>query len=210
MQVVVAATNLLGTSFTATPVPMASILFGSQTASPFVSAEKIYRLGLFSVKALGNAVQSWVIEGGVKRRRRQYAAIYAHAVLGLAGFAVLAILGPAITGFLFGKEVASSYAECIAFGLAFLFCSLATPLSRNILVPAGRVRIPFVASVVGAIIGLPLMIGLGVSMGIAGIAFALAINQALIFLVQLVPAAKWLAGEAPLAVPGAAEGNSTV
>ena len=202
LQAVVASTNLLGTSYTATPVPIASILLVPQVAAPFVSAEKIYRLGTFTVKALGNALQSWVIEGGIKRRQRHYFAIGAHGILGLAGGGTLAGLGPLATQILFGREVAADFRECIPFGLAFLFVSMSTPLTRNILVPAGRTKLVLFAASVSAAVGLPLMLILGILTGVAGVGFGLAASQALIFFILIVPAIKWLRGDAPLAVPG--------
>lgn len=191
-QAAVAGTNLLGTSYTATPVPVGSLLVTAPVLAPFVSAEKLYRLGTFTVKALGNAMQSWVLEGGVTRVKRQYAAVLAHLFLGILGGALLTGLGPTLTKVLFGREVAANYSECAAFGIAFLFVSLSTPLTRNILVPAGITRLPLAAAACGACIGLPSMIGLGLTIGISGLAIGLAISQALIFSILIIPAYRCL------------------
>jgi PST family polysaccharide transporter len=115
---------------------------------------------------------------------------------------LLASLGPLATQILFGREVAANFPECVSFGLAFLFVSLSTPLSRNILVPAGQTRLTLFAATIGAVVGLPLMVILGIRTGIAGIGFGLAASQAMIFLILVLPAIKWLRGDAPLAVPG--------
>ena len=201
-QASVTSSGLVSTSYSATPVPIASILAPPPLVASFVSAEKLYRLGLFAVKALGNGLQSWVIEGGEKRRRRQYFAIGAHALLGGVGGGFIAFLGPPTTEVLFGRDVAASSPECIAFGLAFLFLSLTTPLARNILVPGGRNRLALIAVTLGAMIGIPMMVILGTLQGIDGVGFGLAASQGLVFLVSVLPAIKSLRGDAPLLLPG--------
>lgn len=191
-QMAVAGTNLIGTSYTATPVPAATLFSDLSAVASFVSAEKIYRLGTFSIKSLGNAVSSWVLEGGRKNVRRHWAAIAAHATLGLGGCLGLTFAAAPVTGFLFGPELAAGRLESFGFGLAFVFLSLSTPLTRNILVPNGRSRFTLLTGITAASVGVPAMLILGYSFGVAGIAFGLALSQCLGFSMLLAPALVWL------------------
>jgi len=191
-QATVASTNLLGTLYTATPVPIATQVSPIDAAAAFVSAEKIYRLGTFTIKALANALQSWVLEDSHHWRKRHLSALAAHSALGILGGALIATLTPFVTTFLFGSNLAATHADSLWFGVAFLFLSLSTPLTRNVLVPAGRTRITLIAGSIGATMGLALMLVSGSVAGTAGVAFGLAFSQAAIFAILIIPAIRWL------------------
>ena len=68
-------------------------------------------------------------------------ALLAHLGLGVVGGALFAALGPWVTGLLFGADVAAPRDVCAWYGLAFAALSASTPPIRNLLVPAGRVRL---------------------------------------------------------------------
>ena len=83
-----AAISLSGTTYAATPVPVAQAFLPSSAVAGFGSADTIYRLGLFSVMALGNTFQGWTLEPQENSpRRRHLFAIGSHVMLGLSGAA---------------------------------------------------------------------------------------------------------------------------
>ena len=97
-----AGINLAATAYASTPVPVATLAFRPVVSSPFASADAAYRLGLFTVTALGNAFQGWTLETGSDRRARHRAAFAAH--LGAGGRRVVGCSrrwGPWVTGVVF-------------------------------------------------------------------------------------------------------------
>jgi O-antigen/teichoic acid export membrane protein len=183
-----AGINLAATAYASTPVPVATVAFQPAVSSPFASADAAYRLGLFTVTAMGNAFQGWTLEPGVDRRSRHRAAFLAHLGLGVVGGVVFAALGPWVTGFVFGPEVAAPGDVCVWYGVAFLFLSVSTPPIRNLLVPAGRIRLVLGWTVGSAVVGLLLMVGAAVAGSSAGVAAGMAVSEAVLLAGLLGPA----------------------
>ena len=184
-----AGINLAATAYASTPVPIVTVAFRPDVSSPFASADAAYRLGLFTVTAVGNAFQGWTLEGsGGGRRSRHRTAFGAHVVLGVVGGLLFAALGPWVTGFVFGPDVAAPRDVCVWYGVAFLFLSVSTPPIRNLLVPAGRVRLVLGWTLGSAVVGLVLMIGAAVAGWSAGVAAGMAVSEAVLLAGLLGPA----------------------
>ena len=184
-----AGINLAATAYASTPVPIVTVAFRPDVSSSFASADAAYRLGLFTVTAMGNAFQGWTLEGaGGERRSRHRAAFGAHLVLGVVGGLLFAALGPWVTGFVFGPDVAAPRDVCVWYGVAFLFLSVSTPPIRNLLVPAGRVRLVLGWTLGSAAVGLVLMIGAAVAGWSAGVAAGMAVSEAVLLAGLLGPA----------------------
>ena len=184
-----AGINLAATAYASTPVPIVTVAFRPDVSSPFASADAAYRLGLFTVTAMGNAFQGWTLEGsGGERRSRHRTAFGAHLVLGVVGGLLFAALGPWVTGFVFGPDVAAPRDVCVWYGVAFLFLSVSTPPIRNLLVPAGRVRLVLGWTLGSAVVGLVLMIGAAVAGWSAGVAAGMAVSEAVLLAGLLGPA----------------------
>jgi len=184
-----AGINLAATAYASTPVPIVTVAFRPEVSSPFASADAAYRLGLFTVTAMGNAFQGWTLEGsGGERRSRHRTAFGAHLVLGVVGGLLFAALGPWVTGFVFGPDVAAPRDVCVWYGVAFLFLSVSTPPIRNLLVPAGRVRLVLGWTLGSAVVGLVLMLGAAVAGWSAGVAAGMAVSEAVLLAGLLGPA----------------------
>lgn len=186
-----AGINLAATAYASTPVPVVTVAFRPDVSSPFASADAAYRLGLFSVTAMGNAFQGWALERGLagsEGRSRHRSAFVAHVVLGVVGGALFAALGPWATGLVFGAAVAAPRDVCVWYGLAFLFLSASTPPIRNLLVPAGRIRLVLGWTVGSAAIGLALMVAAALAGWSAGVAAGMAISEAVLLAGLLGPA----------------------
>ena len=184
-----AGINLAATAYASTPVPIVTVAFRPDVSSPFASADAAYRLGLFTVTAMGNAFQGWTLEGsGGERRSRHRTAFGAHLVLGVVGGLLFAALGPWVTGFVFGPDVAAPRDVCVWYGVAFLFLSVSTPPIRNLLVPAGRVRLVLGWTLGSAVVGLVLMLGAAVAGWSAGVAAGMAVSEAVLLAGLLGPA----------------------
>lgn len=184
-----AGINLAATAYASTPVPIVTLAFRPVVSSPFASADAAYRFGLFTVTAMGNAFQGWVLEPDVRdRAARHRLAVWSHVGLGLVGGAAFAALGPWVTGVLFGPEVAAPRDVCVWYGLAFLFLSASTPPIRNLLVPDGRVRLVLGWTLVSAAVGLAVMVGAAAAGWSAGVAAGMALSELVLLLGLAVPA----------------------
>lgn len=178
-----------GNAYAATPAPIATLTTPATMAAGFASADTIYRFGLFSAIALGNALQGWTLERNVHNRRsRHVSALVAHIVLGVLGLGLFVALGPEVSALFFGDAVKTDRLTSFFFGLAFLFLSAGTPLIRNLLIPAGRQRIVLTWTVISAVVGLGTMLVLGSMQFVAGVALGMAISEAILFAGLLAPA----------------------
>ncbi len=190
----VAGIDVAGGAYATVPVPVVSALSPAAAASAYASGDKLYKFGLYVPITLGNAFQSWTVEGHVSERaRRLRVALGAHIGLGLVGWVVLAALGPFVSGLMFGAAVQSPRAVCFWLGATFMLVSTRISLTRHILIPAGRIRVVFVATVVSALLGVPL-IGLAVwVLGPVGAAVGLFISEIVGTAIQAGPALHHLA-----------------
>lgn len=177
-------TTMAAAAYSATPVLVVAAAAFPSGLAVFVSAEKLFRIGLMAVGALGSSLQGWVAEiDGDQLKRRKFS-LLSHTILGIAGLAGFALLGPFVTQLLFGPPLAADLATCLWFGVAFLFVSINTSTGSHWLVPAGRIRAVFWSTVAGAAIGLPAMLFLSTLMQGAGGALGLAIGEFVVCAVQ--------------------------
>ncbi|KTS03332.1 lipopolysaccharide biosynthesis protein [Microbacterium testaceum] len=172
-----AAVVVLGGVRSAAPIPAATFVSDPGTVARLSSADRLYRYSLFSVSALGDALQNWVLEAGVGGRRH-HIALLLHTVLGVLGAAGLGLVGPWATAVLFGGHLGATKELFVGYAVAFFFVSLGTPLVRNVLVPLGRTRAVVVADAAGLVCGAGTAFLLVPTVGVAGIPLALATTEA--------------------------------
>jgi O-antigen/teichoic acid export membrane protein len=89
------ATELAAGAYNSLAVTFVSVTAVTAQAASYVVGDKLYRIGQYSVSALGNALQGWVVED----QRAHFAArarksLLLHAALGLLGLAGFGLLGP--------------------------------------------------------------------------------------------------------------------
>ena len=132
-------------------------------AARYVSGDKAYRIGQYSVTALGNALQGWVAEALAHRAvlgRRLRIAILLHVGLGVLGLAAFTLIGPALTSVLFGHAISIDRLTALGFGVATLGISLGTACGRIGLITLGARKTFMVCVLIAACIGvLGLLIG---------------------------------------------------
>ncbi|MDS0243995.1 polysaccharide biosynthesis protein [Microbacterium aurantiacum] len=154
-----AAIDATGNAYGSTAIPIATAGLEPTDASAFASADRAYRIGTLAVVAVANAFQAWVLEPVPGNpRRRHLAALGVHATLALLGGVAIAVLGPWATGLVFGTDVAARPVPSLLFGVAFFAICLATPLIRNLLVPAGRYKTVLAATICAAAAGVSVML----------------------------------------------------
>lgn len=178
--------SLVSSFYTASPVLIVAAVHAPDAAE-LVSADKLYRFSLFAIIALGNSLQSWVLEPahGESRWLRVRRADALHLALGTSGFLGISLLGPTLTSILFGNDVSSSWSLSVSYGVAYIASSLGTSLLRNVLIPHGKNFSAFFGTLAGALLGLPLMILLGEHYGAASIAAAFALSEVVVYIFYL-------------------------
>lgn len=178
------ATTFAAGAYAATPILVVAGTAPISSLAMFVSAEKLYRVGLLSVGALGNSLQGWVAEHGAETRDRMRFSLMSHGALGILGLLTMVVVGPTATKLMFGDSVSADLPTCFWFGLSFLFVSLNTAMGAHILVPLGKVRAVLWSTVAGAVVGLPAMIVFSQGMQGTGAALGLAIGELIVCIVQ--------------------------
>lgn len=173
------ATEVVAGAYNSLAVTFVSIAAATAQAASYVSGDKLYRIGQYSVSALGNALQGWVVEEDrahfASRARK---ALLLHGMLGLLGLAAFLLLGPWLSGLLFGAAVAIDFATAAGFGVATLGIAIGTAVGRVILIGLGARREFLISVIIGASIGVPAIILLSWALGAAGGAWGLAIGEA--------------------------------
>ncbi|MDI3242678.1 polysaccharide biosynthesis protein [Arthrobacter sp. AL08] len=191
-----AGISLAGNAYASTPAPIATATTAPQASGSLATADTLYRFGLFTVVALGNAFQGWTIErGATNPARRHLAAIWAHAGLGVLGALILTVLGPFASSLLFAGKLQASTELCAYYGLAFVFLSASTPFIRNLLIPAGRQSQVLRWTLISAVVGVATMIYAGANGNAPGIALGMALSEAVLFVALLIPGLKLLRRE---------------
>lgn len=179
------ATEVSGGAYSTLTVALVTAsTFPAQSAA-YVAGDKLYKLGLYAVAAVGNALQGWVVEpGGKPLSRRALESFWVHLVLGLLGFLAFSALGPMLTSLFFGDIVAIDEFTAVGFGIAVLALSLNTSLGRHALLAVGARAQVMMSVLVGAIAGVPLILTLSALHGASGAAWGLAASESLVVLIQ--------------------------
>ncbi len=172
-------------AYASTPVLVVQFAASAAGLAAFVSAEKLYRIGQLATAALGNSLQGWVSEFGADHRERRKFSLMALTGLGLAGWLIMALLGPWASTLLFGAALAADFWTCFWFGLSFLLVCVTTSTGAHWLVPAKRMRVVFSSTIAGAVVGLPAMMILSTLMGGQGGALGLVIGEIAVTAIQV-------------------------
>lgn len=182
------ATVAIAGSYSSTPLLVLGVVESTQAVATFGSADRVYRFSLTAVQVTTNALQAWVSEApvpsGRRTNRRMRMALGVHALLGLAGLAGFAVLGPMVTRVLFGSALATSVSVATLYGVAYLAVALNSCLGRLVLIPLGRTGVVLKSTTVGAVTGLGGMALLGAAAGATGVAAGFAISEVAVTAVQ--------------------------
>lgn len=172
--------EIAGGAYNALAVALVTSVAPVAQTARYVSGDKAYRIGQYSVSALGNALQGWVVEAGIARvGRRLRIVILLHGSVGVVGCVALGLSGTWLTAFLFGAKVAVSEATAWGFGVAILGITFGTAFGRIGLITIGA-RKAFMNCVVGAaIVGVTGLLTGGALWGASGAAWALGLTEVL-------------------------------
>ncbi|MBN2177342.1 MAG: polysaccharide biosynthesis protein [Demequinaceae bacterium] len=154
-------------------------------AARYVSGDKAYRIGQYSVSALGNALQGWVVEAreaAIARRMR--IVILLHVGLGFVGLTAFGTIGPWLTRTLFKSDVAIDRATAFGFGMAILGITLGTAFGRIGLITIGARKAFMYCVIAASATGVAGLLAGGALWGAVGAAWGLGITEVLSGLAQ--------------------------
>ena len=179
------ATEMASGSYASLAVTFVSVSASPIQAASYVSGDKLFKLGIYAVGAVGNALQGWVVEHGAQEfRSRARQSFIAHFALGAVGFVSFVALGPTLSALLFGQVVAINQATAWGLGVAILALSLNTSLGRHTLLGLGARREVMISVFAGTVVGVPLILAMSASWGASGGAWGIAASESLVVLVQ--------------------------
>ena len=167
------------------PIVLVQLLIPSATAV-YALAERIVRLALYSTRPIVQVAQGYVpnADPRVTVARARRVTLLALG-LGVVGGVAYALLAPWIGSLLSGGtlEITSVLAAAMGVNLAALLASQLTGFACLTALDLARVLAR--STIVGAIVGIALMLPLTLWFGVAGLAWGLAISEVSVLVVQL-------------------------
>lgn len=152
----------------------------------FAMADKFFRYGLTAVGPLVQVLQGSIADPvpAVQDRRIRVATRLAPAVA-IAGAAVMALCIPWASRLLSSGEIAVGYGLAIPMGIVFGAVTISQIVGLACLIPIGEGKALASSTVLGAGIGIPLIIVGSLTVGVDGVAWALAASEITVAVYQL-------------------------
>ena len=158
----------------------------AQSVAVFSGGERFTRAGAAGITVTSSVLTAWVAEAkGSVFRRRVGVSLTVHTLLGLAGLAGLALLGPAASSLLLGPDLRMTSATGLAFGLFYLGWCIETVTARHILAARRRTTSLLSSTLVGSAVGCVAIVIGGREWGTTGAAGGLALGIGTILFVQI-------------------------
>ena len=187
--VVTAATTAL---YVAAPVLILNVLLRFEMLDTIVLAiyvvgERLFRLALTAYSPILQFVQGWLPEAGADQLvpRMRSAMRWAPAVA-VAGAGALLLLGPFAAGILTQRDpIPFGFDMSAPFAAVFLCVALSQVLGLAVLVQLGRTKDLTTSTVLGAAIGVPLLVAGALLGGVHGVSWALAASELVVVVVQI-------------------------
>lgn len=180
--VVTAAT---GSFYVNLPMLVVNTFIPTQLDS-YAIADRLFRFAVTAFSPVLQFVQGWIPEGGTESiaHRIRRAAQFAPA-LGLAGGTGLALMGPLAAQILVGEAIEFGFGLSSPVGVSFAAVAVSQIIGLACLVAIGRARDLAVSTVVGAVLGTPLIVMGAFTFGVAGVIWGMAISEVAVAVFQL-------------------------
>ena len=152
----------------------------------YAFADRLFRYGAVAFSPVLQFIQGWIPEGGVKdQKHRIRRAAQAAPALGVSGGLALALLGPFAAQVLVRDPIPFGSSLSIPIGVAFSAVALSQVIGLACLVAVGQARELAKSTLIGALAGAPMIVAGAVSVGVVGVAWAVAVSEALVAGYQL-------------------------
>lgn len=175
--VVTAAT---GSLYVNLPILAVNILIPAQL-DVYAFADRLFRYAAVAFSPVLQFIQGWVPEGGPRdQAHRIRRAAQAAPVLGVFGGLGLALLGPFAAEILIRDPISFGTSLSTPIGAGFAAVALSQVIGLACLVAIGRARELARSTLVGALAGTPMIVLGALSFGVVGVAWAVALSEALV------------------------------
>jgi hypothetical protein len=169
IQAVAMSGRLVSALYIALPITLVSLV-APQAVPVFAAAERLQRMYLSILAAIPNVLQSWVGRPASRMRRLNRAEISVglNASVGILAGLIFAVIAPSASRFVFsGQASISTELAWLCAGVIFLVCC-SRAVGGLVLVALGRFHSVATSAVVGAVVGVPLILLLASRLGASG------------------------------------------
>ncbi|MET3705849.1 O-antigen/teichoic acid export membrane protein [Arthrobacter sp. UYEF6] len=172
--VVTAAT---GSLYVNLPILVVKVLIPDQLDA-YALADRLFRFAVTAFSPVLQFIQGWIPEGGLQSMaHRIHRATQLTPALGLIGGTGLAALGPLAADVLVRGTTDFGLGLSIPIGFSFAAVAVSQVLGLACLVSLGRSRELAKSTVIGAIVGAPLILLGAFTNGVVGVAWAVAVSE---------------------------------
>jgi len=179
-----AVAAIVASGYTRAAVPIVSGIAYS-SVPVFAALDRVALIGRTGLRPLNSFFQGWVVRGGdINILRRARTATIATVALGISGGAVVAAALPQVDSLLFSGVIEVSSLQALLVGVSLIFASASGSTSLYYLAPRGAVRALSVSTIVGTIVGVPLIIALTHFLGATGAVLAVTIAEGVVLAIQ--------------------------
>jgi len=171
----VSATLVSGLYVTLPMVAVQAFLPGLQPMYAF--ADRLFKYASVALLPIQQYFQSWVPDPGADFRRRARIATLAAVIIGVIGGACIAALSPWVSTLLSVGRITVPWEVSLPLGVAFVGIATAAIVGYACLVVVGRVRALAVSTLIGALVGAPLILLFAALGSVPAVAWAVALSE---------------------------------
>ncbi|MEE9096560.1 hypothetical protein [Pseudarthrobacter phenanthrenivorans] len=175
-----------GTTSLYVTLPLLAVSALAPAATPlYAMGDKLFRFGLVAFSPVLQVIQGWVPEGGpvtVAHRARRAAII--GPLFGLLGGAVITLATPTIASMLSHGELRLTMAQALPFGLMFTVVACTQIIGLACLVAMNQSKALASSTVLGAIAGVPLILGAAYFLDAWIVAWAVVVSELVVLAYQ--------------------------
>lgn len=179
--VITAAT---GSFYVNLPMLVVNVVIPTELAT-YAIADRLFRFAVTAYSPVLQFVQGWIPEAGAQStNHRVKRASQAAPLLGLLGGAVLAAAGPTAAHILVRESTAFSYSLSVPVGASFAAVAVSQIIGLACLVPIGKAKELATSTIVGAVLGTPLILLGSLTFGVVGVVWGMAISEMAVSIYQ--------------------------
>lgn len=183
----IALSGLVTSGYTGFSVALVAIASGSvSTVASFAAAFRLEAMAKVGTGAVANGFQGWVGEVRNGRpARRMVAALSVTTLCGLVGGGFLSLFLPSLVNLVFGHEISISASVAVLAGIGFFLHSMTLSLSLHVLAPLDKIKTIATATIVAALLGVPIILLLTPTMGAQGAMLGVTLAEAVVLALEL-------------------------
>lgn len=179
--VITAAT---GSFYVNLPMLVVNAFIPAQLAT-YAIADRLFRFAVTAFSPVLQFVQGWIPEGGPgSTNHRIKRASQITPMMGFLGGGVLAAVGPAAAQILVQSPTNFGHGLSIPVGVSFAAVAVSQIIGLACLVPIGKARELAKSTIVGAVLGTPLILLGAMLWGVSGVVCSMAISELAVALFQ--------------------------